>query len=214
LSAIFGRYRKGYEFGQLAIGLSEQYQNPEFRAVVLFHAQCIINHWRVHLKECIPIAKKSYQDCLDSGNLIWAYFNGIRIPAARFIIGDPIADVVKEAETYLGFIKLTRDRNMIDNAMFLYHGYQCYLGLTKNEACWDTADFSESEALQRILDSDYKSGSTIFYFYKAQNRYLFGDYQTALDYARLALKSNKAILGLPEFAELGCNPKILHSYRS
>ncbi|MBU2512042.1 AAA family ATPase [bacterium] len=202
LSAIFKRYAEGYEFGKLAIELTRKYENPETRAVVLFHVQCIINHWKVHLRECIPIARQSYQDCLDSGNLIWACFNGIRIPAARFIIGDPISEVVKEADFYLDFIRLTRDQNMIDNAQFLYHAYLSFLGLTKSATCWNTAGFDEENTLQRMVKSDFKSGFTVYYIYKAQNCYLYEEYEKGLKYTRKAQKSINSILGLPENAEL------------
>jgi predicted ATPase/signal transduction histidine kinase/tRNA A-37 threonylcarbamoyl transferase component Bud32 len=202
LTAIFGEFRKGYDFGKLAIRLVDKFGNPEARAVVLFHVQCIISHWWVHLKMSIPLARDSYRDCVESGNLIWACFNGIRIPAARFLVGDPIAEVVKEAEGYLDFISLTKDQNMIDNARFLYQMYLCWQGKTNNPCDWSSVGFDEEETLQRMIASEFKSGVTVYYIYKLQTNYHLGNQHQALEYARKAFKGKNAILGLPEFSEM------------
>jgi predicted ATPase len=58
----------GYKFGQLALSLAERLHNKKGRARALMVSSAHVMHWKVHLKETIPLLVEAYQEGVETGD--------------------------------------------------------------------------------------------------------------------------------------------------
>lgn len=67
-----GEVRRGYRFGQLALGLLRRSRSHEYRGRTLVVVNKTINHWSCPLQDSLPLLEEAHQASLDSGDLFYA----------------------------------------------------------------------------------------------------------------------------------------------
>ncbi len=202
LASVLGEINLGYDFGRLAEQLCDRCEVPWVRSKTLFSVATGIVPWKRHLQEAIPLARRAYRDSLDSGDNLMGCYLGIRIPVLRFLKGDPLEDVAREASGFLDFIRYTRDKVLTDNALLWLHIYHCLGGKTEGPLSWNARDFDAEKVLRDMKQSGYRSGLAVYYIYKAQLHLLFRDFPGAMQMAQAAKPYLASMLGQPDTAEV------------
>jgi predicted ATPase/signal transduction histidine kinase/tRNA A-37 threonylcarbamoyl transferase component Bud32 len=72
LGATMGRYREGFEFGQLALRLCDRFGSGAATATVNLVVGSELIPWVQPVRNAIPIIDRGYQVALETGDILWA----------------------------------------------------------------------------------------------------------------------------------------------
>jgi len=98
--AMLDDYANGYGFGQLAIALSLKLEDQEFRARVLLMTGHFVAHWKVHLRETLPLLKSGYSIGLESGDSAYAAYSVYVYSFHAYFSGYLLSELVQELGNY------------------------------------------------------------------------------------------------------------------
>lgn len=190
LNAFFGDYKRGYEFGLLALNLSEQFDNMRMKCKACTALGSALMFWFKHIKECNAITNEGYQAALESGDLEYAGYLLHNTLLNTFFQGKNIGQLMEEIPRYLQFTKKTQNQLSTDTLL----GLQITLGNLHKP----TGNTMEAEYLENCKEHQNLYSSCIYLSHKLQKLYLYWELEEAL---KCALEAEKQ---LPFIA--GCLP--------
>jgi signal transduction histidine kinase len=168
----------GYQFGQLAMDLAEQFDNSVIRGQVNHVYGNFIHPWFHHHRESLKYCERAIHLGLDGGDLEYASYGMYWLVETAIIIGTPLAELYDMAKRY---------RNLIQQLNpFMYHYFfeprvwqmmLNLLGQTRHSMTLDSDNFSEVTFL-----AGYQPPSQPYIsmnFTKLIQLYRFGAYQEA-----------------------------------
>jgi PAS domain S-box-containing protein len=103
LGGRFGNYRAGFRFGQLSLDLIEKKGLERFKARVYLGCGCSVIPWGRHIREGVPLNRRSLETALQAGDQIYAAFAYSNLVTNRLTSAEPLAEVQREAESALEF---------------------------------------------------------------------------------------------------------------
>ena len=104
----------GYQFGQLALKLSEKYNDLTQTCKVLLTLSILINPWFQTLESSLAMNNDAFQAGIDSGELQYAGYSRFYIATLLFFRGDPLPDVLAESNKLLEFLTKMKHQFSID----------------------------------------------------------------------------------------------------
>ena len=176
--ALLEDYERGHRFGQVAIRLSDRYDDGLVRGKVYLLFAVFVNHWRAPLISSLDYSLKAFPLLVENGDWTYAGY------CAEFMISDPMIagrschTLLQEARHYLPFLR--------DNAPVVLTSFYrpaCLnpllhlMGLTADETSFDDEQFSEAAFLEAHRDD----ALALSYFYTVKLRALY--WMGALDEA-------------------------------
>ncbi len=187
LCAKFGEYATGYEFGCLALKVSEKFQNTSLDGRLYMSFGNFILPWRRPVKENIPIQKKAYTAAMTVGDFSWCHHSALFSFWQRLTICQNLKSLQEEFENYIGFAKETEPT--AGWALVLQHALLLNLqGLTDRPSSFSYAGFDESEALDSFQSYEY--GRSTYYFAKLFISLIYEEGATAYS---MALEAEKRL---------------------
>ncbi|WP_437283672.1 AAA family ATPase [Sorangium sp. So ce375] len=101
----FGQYREAYKFGKLGYDLADRSDLLTVKSLVftLFGQQVVF--WTRHYRETYPYTRAGFSAAVESGDIRMACFNCVWAPLFPLLAGDPLEDVLHEAEERLRFVR-------------------------------------------------------------------------------------------------------------
>lgn len=99
------QFDQGYDYGQLALRLSDRYNNQELRGKVYFMFGLCINHWTKHISLSTESFRKGYLCSVESGDWTYAVYGAANIISNLIIAGAPCEEIETEANNYLEFLE-------------------------------------------------------------------------------------------------------------
>ena len=198
LNAFFGDYKAGYEFGLLALNISEQFKNLRMKCKSCAALGSALMFWFKHIKDCNAITNEGYQAALESGDLEYAGYLLHNTILNAFFQGKNIGQLLEEIPRYLQFTQKTQNQLSTDSLL----GLQLTLGnlykSTAGKLVFATKNLTEEQHLQSCKEHQNLYSSSIYMIHKLENLYLYWELEEAL---KLALETEKK---LPSIA--GCLP--------
>ena len=191
------KYRIGYEFGKLAIQLSEQLQNTTQKCRTHYAFAAFTNHWRMPVNSNIPHARQAFQYGMESGELQFAGYTFVALIMAHISQGTALSDIMEEVKKGLFFAHKTQNGWVLALCTTWWQFVRNLQGETRDKLTFNDHNFQESCFLE-----DPRINSFILCFYrilKLQSLYLYEEYAEALRSAEEAEKMLAYIPGtLPE----------------
>lgn len=187
------QYEKGWDFGNLAIQLSDNYEDVEMRGRVYFNFAIFVNHWTRHVSTSTELFRKAYSFSLEAGDWTYAVYGAANILSNLLIEGKPAAEVLAEGGKYLEFLKSRAEVGF--KSFFLPGGYVPLLDLLgKTEAAgnFDCNLMQEGELLSTLG----KLPIVEAWFYSAKIRALYM-YRRTKEAAEVAWKADIVEEGVP-----------------
>ncbi|MEG4533887.1 AAA family ATPase [Microcoleus sp. D2_18a_D3] len=172
-------YKTGYEFGQLAMQLSEQYNNVNLVSKVCLLFGGLISPWRCHVKQGFPILRKGYLAGVETGDAYGAY-NSNNLIIQRILSGDDFSSILEESSKLIEFLKQTKNQEWLGVQQFYQHFILNLQGLTQDKFSFNDEEFDEFQCLQMWKKTDFMIGIAPYNILKAQILFLYGDYENAL----------------------------------
>lgn len=93
-------YELAYQLGQVALAISEKHQDPAARAQIALFANFQLSHWKTPLADLSARFRVAYQHALSAGSPFDAANSATTLCICRFLAGDDLAEVEREALTF------------------------------------------------------------------------------------------------------------------
>ncbi|MEG3840634.1 AAA family ATPase, partial [Microcoleus sp. herbarium14] len=201
LSAAMANYRSGYEFGMLALNLSDRFHDLTQKCKASEMLVAHLNHWIKPLKLSDSISNNGYQAGIESGELQFAGY--IQLYKMMYSIpqGKNLASLYVEVWNFLLFNFKTN--NQIATDYLLGCQLALFNSLSKTSDCevFSNGEISERQYLERCTNRGSFLAICGYQILKCQVLYLYGKYAEALSYAVEAEKKLGLAIGTIIVAE-------------
>ncbi|HBY81124.1 MAG TPA: hypothetical protein DEG47_29925, partial [Cyanobacteria bacterium UBA11148] len=193
-------YEAGYEFGQLAVRLTEQFNNVNLACRVFTAFGGLISPWRSHIKESILILRKGYLAGVETGD-VYGTYSSYNLILQRIIIADNLSSILEESNKHLDFLK------QIKNYVFgaIQQMYQSFIfnlqGLTLDKFSLSYEAFDEIQGIQMWQENLCMPGVATYKIFKTQILFFYGDYEKAFNKAIEVQETLVFVSGVPIQAE-------------
>ena len=209
LGSIWGEYQKGYEFGKLALNISEKYRNLSQKCKACFLYGTFQIAWIKHIKFTNDIAKIGFQAGIESGDI---QFSGSTLACQLFNIlhqGVSIEKSLNEANNSLIFVNKNTNQFALDT---IWAAILCLMNLngeTKKILNFDSPELSEAEYLDSCWEQ--KSYMSLFYYYTSKSfiLYVYDEPVEALEAVIEAEKLLEYVVGIIAVANLNFNQSLI-----
>ncbi|MCI0528880.1 MAG: AAA family ATPase, partial [Nitrospira sp.] len=188
LGSMFGDYRSGYEFGLLALKLSERFNDLSQKCRTCFALSRHLHYWVKPLKSAQAIEDEGYRAALESGELQYAGYILYDKLVNSFHQGKNLEQILMEASNFLLFSRRTKNQTAIDNIL----AYQLVVlnlsSLTQDKFSFYKDKTHENQYLEDCLTRRSLRPICIYQILKSQVLYQYDQPAEAL---RLTLKARE-----------------------
>ncbi|MGK7887919.1 MAG: AAA family ATPase, partial [Leptolyngbyaceae cyanobacterium] len=180
LCGAFNRLQQGYEFGQLALQLLDDYSVVDIRSKTVFMVNCMVVHWQRHVRDTLEPLSLACQGGRESGDVEFAGWAILVRCEHLFCMGHPLDAVEQELEISAETITQFKQ----DSALFhnnIYHQATLNLLGKAEQPQVLSGDRFTTEILETFKQNQQeKTGIFHAYFCQLLLAYLFGDYEDAI----------------------------------
>ncbi|QDL07467.1 serine/threonine protein kinase [Brasilonema octagenarum UFV-E1] len=191
----------GYELGKLALGLAERL-NTRGNAKTLMFSSVHIMHWKVHLKNTIPMLADAYQNGVETGDFEIAGYAAYYVCHNSFFAGEELTQLKQKTATYSKAIDQIRRESPSNWLAILWQTILNLLDRSLNPSRLVGRLCNEEQALPHAIAVKDGTAIQMLYLHKVILCYLFEEYHQAVQTAILArqyFEEVTAITVLPVF---------------
>ncbi|MUG97476.1 AAA family ATPase [Scytonema sp. UIC 10036] len=201
LIGMLSDFKSGYRFGQLSLKLLDKMNAKEFKPKVYGVYNFFVRQWNEPARNTIEPFKEGIQSALETGDLELAcrcatfYCNSI------FFMGEPLEKVYREQTKYFNLIQKYHQKFDIDYTSLWIQGV---LNLTKkfeNTEILSGDFFNEETDVSVLTNSQNHMALFSYYVLKSTLYYLFKNYASSLEYAKLAFNYTNTLVGMIHIAQ-------------
>ncbi|MBU1424731.1 MAG: AAA family ATPase [Gammaproteobacteria bacterium] len=197
LASVFGDPRTGYEFSEMAIKLSQRFNDLSAIGAVLYLHGNHVNFWLNPVATDFPVLERGFRACFDAGNLVFANYIAYSIVWQAVERGDTLGDVLDFSGKYADFALGSRNEAIYQTIVLEQQFLKCLMGETDGDVSFSDEDIDESVCVDKIAAASFTCGVTYYHVMKTLAAYLMGDDATARIHAEAAGKILAAVLGQP-----------------
>ncbi|MEM7181700.1 MAG: AAA family ATPase [Spirochaetota bacterium] len=115
--AAFGNYKYGYQFSELAVKISEKFNNKSEKTKGCnVHANLLIP-WVKHIKNAEPVNREGYLSALDSGEFQHGAYCVLHIPMNSFYQSKVLSKLQNESVENLAFCRKTKNQMAVESVL-------------------------------------------------------------------------------------------------
>ena len=222
LCGVVQDFELGYEFGKLALGLAERL-NTRGNARTLMFANVHIMHWKVHLRNTIPMLADAYQSGVKTGDFETAGYTAYYVCYYSFFAGEELTQLEQKTATYSKSVDQIRRESPSNWLAILRQTILNLQDRPEDSSRLLSRLHHEEQALSHAIAVKDGTAIQILYLHKVMLCYLFGEHHQAEQTAILArqhFEEVTAITVLPIFcfyyslALLSLSPDASNSQRA
>ncbi|MDM8558858.1 AAA family ATPase [Candidatus Parabeggiatoa sp. HSG14] len=172
-AAVVNDYQTAYDFGQLAVNMSNKFNNLSQKCQASYLLANYLNHWVKPLRLANVINDDGYQVGLQSGELQWVgYILAYKI-AQPFYQGRQLDSLLKESPNFLLFSKKTQNQAATDIMLASQLILSNLTGLTEDKLIFQYQDLNEEHFLENCQEKQSFVAIGNYQVLKAQTLYLY-----------------------------------------
>ena len=196
-----GETDAGYELGQFAVELNEQFEEREFKPITLTLFNGYIRHWKEHLRTTIEPLMKAFYSGLETGELVYSGYAILNYCSYLFLAGSSLELVEQKHRQYLDLLQKHKLEYHVVYGQLWHQIILNLLGLAEDPLQLSGPALKEVEILPVLAEQ--KNGTTLFALYVAKSLllYLLNAPEQALASAREAEPYQQAGLGVPTIGQ-------------
>jgi PAS domain S-box-containing protein len=180
--ARFGNYKAGFRLGQLGYDLVERRGLRRFKARTHIGFGVYTVSWTKHWRMARELIRHGFDAANTIGDVTWAAYSWHNLIGNLLATGDSLAEVQREAENGLAFVRKIQFGIVIDNIATQLALIRALRGSTATFGSLNGADFDEAEIEHRLSSDPGLAFAECWYWTrKLQARFFAGDYSAAVD---------------------------------
>ncbi|MEG3910636.1 AAA family ATPase [Microcoleus sp. w2-18bC1] len=183
LCGVVGDIEGGYQFGQLALRMLEQFGKPELKTKVLIPFNDFIRHWKAPAKESLPSLLEAYKSGLETGQVEERACASQTYCGYSYLFGAELSGLERDIATYRDGIEKLKFDPIIWQIRPLDQSVLNLLGKSDNPCYLIGEAYDERTALSLLTEANDRTSIFALHFYKMILCYLFGQYAEAVSNA-------------------------------
>lgn len=200
LSAI-GNIDAAYKMGELSLKLLKKFDARQYEAKALCMFVDFVAHWKKHLKSTLPELKKSRNIGMETGDLEWIAQSIFALLNFQTKIGSRLPDLEREMSKNHLLLKKLKQNPVIALHSIQWQMVLNLLGRSKSPTELTGAALDAEQMIPIWEDFDAKVILGTFYVSRLTLRYLFYDYQRAIDDSEIVVKYLVSIRAVVEIRD-------------
>jgi PAS domain S-box-containing protein len=182
----FSNYKDGFRFGQLGYDLVEKHGFTRYQARTYLSFSTLMP-WAKHALSARELVHRAFDVAHRTGDLTFSAYGWHVLITNYLTVGDALAEVQKEAENGLAFVRKAGFGLVAENCKAQLGLIRMLRGLTTGFGSLNDGDYNESETEVRLADNPVLVIAEFFYWTrKLQCRFFAGDYASAIDASQKA----------------------------
>ncbi len=177
LADNFDAYESAYDFGMAGFTLNERLPSALMRSNTTALFGFFFSHWRRPFTEGIGMVKDAFRYCVEAGDFVFAGYSYCTLVLYLLAQGKNIDELQTETESYMDFVKRSKDQFSINFQTLKDQLLKNLKGLTENELSLNDASFNEERALQGYRDEF--NANLLFHYYSWKGLILYLNGETA-----------------------------------
>ncbi|OUL20156.1 histidine kinase [Nostoc sp. RF31YmG] len=180
LCGVQGELNFGYQFGQLALKLLEQFNEQEQKAKTYGEVSLGTLHWQEPVRNTLPLLTEGYQSGLETGDLLWASICAIAYIMHSWFAGQDLIDVNREAAAFCNQLTQLKQDALVNQILIFQ---QAVLNLLEDSIePWQFVGdaFNEEQMLPMLQQGGDQTALCYFHCNKLVLDYLFGEFESAV----------------------------------
>ncbi|MDC0744770.1 sensor histidine kinase [Polyangium mundeleinium] len=200
LGPEFSQYRLGFRFGKLGYDLVEKRGLTGYKAKVLLEF-FLLSYWARPASTRRALVDSAFAAALEVGDVTFACYAGNNLITFLIVKGERLEEVHHESERALSFARKAKFGTFEGVIVVQQRLIQNLRGLTAHFGSFNGAGFDEAEheALLAKREASMAIAVCWYYVWKAQARFLSGDYEEAIE---AATKARSLLWSCPSFDEV------------
>ena len=191
-----GDFKTGHEFGKLAVHLIEKFNAKSIECRTYFIFTTMVSHWTHHAKEAIPYFQTAIQSGMENGDLQYTSYavnhynfqkilmrENLDLVMESFQKYDP---VMKNLQQYDSYLMYKMNQQFVHNM----HGDATDIIFLKSDK------FDEAIAVPEWEVAHNSTTLFVYYTFKSELYFLFGDTLKANEYSSLAVSHEGGVFGM------------------
>lgn len=195
LGSGFGDFKSGYEFGELAINLSNRFNNTANKAKIYQLFANFINHWTKPLKTDLPYLYQSLEFAQQSGDFVYAGFDAFIDTNTNFILGERLPELMQRCEDYIEFNNKIKMLDSYNTHRLIKQVLKRFVEVSLPLHELSDEFFDEAQNLAFVKESPNRISEQVYYMYKMILSVFFGDSKKAIEYGKQSEKLIYAPIG-------------------
>ncbi|XXY13898.1 AAA family ATPase [Sorangium sp. So ce216] len=171
LGPRFGRYKEAYLFGKLAYDLADRSPSLAAKSAVFSLFGDLVVFWTRHYRETFFYRRLGFNAAVECGDWNSACYNSLFGAVFPLLCGEPLEDVLREAEDRLGFVRKAGYELVHDVLLSVPHMVQTLRGRPAHFSMLDGSELDQ-EAFEARLPPGNLRG--FYYGLKAQALFVLG----------------------------------------
>lgn len=196
IAAMMGQYDVAFQFGTLALKLTEKFNNMYLRCKDSMLFANFMSPWVQHVKLSDAINKEGFQLGLESGELQYpGYISMFQVMKGVFR-GEKLSKVLISAEEYIQFTNKTKHQWVNDGILMMKYGVLNMTDQTDGQLSFSTDTFDEQAHEKLCMERMSLNGVAFYHIMKAQTAYLYGKPEVAIEHLEGVAAVVPAIAGM------------------
>ncbi|NES64594.1 MAG: AAA family ATPase, partial [Okeania sp. SIO2D1] len=181
LSSVLTDYPLAYEFGSLAIKVSDRFNSQSQQCSSRMCLAGHVNHWVRHLKYARKLFDDGYNLGLSSGELRYSGYALEHGSRYLFYQGINLQEIIELLPKYLQFLEQTNNQWATDGMLGFQLALFNLVGMTASQLDFHNDEFKEVEYLENCRAHDSFAWLGTFNVFKSQILYLYDKFDLALE---------------------------------
>jgi predicted ATPase/signal transduction histidine kinase/CheY-like chemotaxis protein len=190
-----GDIETGYQFGQLALLLLDNFNTKELNARTIFIVNYFVNHWKEHLRETLNPLQNAYSIALETGDLEYAAYSACVYSYHSYVLGKELATVEREMAMYSNALGQLKQETSYYYNQLIRQVVLNLMGRAEDKCRLIGESYDETKMLPLHLKANAQNICRSLYFFKLVLCYIFQDYQQAIENATSAEKYSDSAVG-------------------
>ncbi len=195
VSMMQGDIDSGYQFGQLAVRLLQNFDARAIKAKVYFLFNTFIRHWKEHVKETTESLLDAFHSGLETGDIEYACYAVNGFSQHLLWSGEPLESLVQSQTQYFDVLQKYKQEVISDFAKPWHQLVLNFLDKSPDRCRLIGELFDEDQNIPLLIETDNKSALVLTYIAKSILLYFFRDYTQSVESARLTDQYKENVIG-------------------
>lgn len=181
-----GDVELGYQVGELALSLLQQFNARALTARVHLNVYAFLRHRRRHMRESLAPLAQGYQTGLETGDFEFAAVCAYAVGYHQFWLGHNLAELEQELTTAATGLRALKRERPVRLVELVRQVARSLMGQTSTPGSLSDATLDEADLHSRFAAANDKTSLGVYFVFKTMLAYLAGEPAAARTYAEEA----------------------------